>query len=99
MPVNRQSRASWSSKVLAAAIAACAGTAAQGAATVDPDLAARLSRDPSQTRFPVILRLAQQPDAAAMAQKLQGVGAGQRGGRLLEALKAFNAPLQAPLLQ
>lgn len=99
MPVNRQSRASWSSKVLAAAIAACAETAAQGAATVDPDLAARMSRDPAQTRFPVILRLAQQPDAAAMAQRLQGVGAGQRGGRLLEALKAFNAPLQAPLLQ
>jgi len=99
MPVNRQSRASWSSRALAAAIAAGAVTAAHGAATVDPELAARMARDPAQTRFPVILRLAQQPDAAAMAQKLQAVPAGQRGGRLLEALKAHNAPLQAPLLQ
>lgn len=99
MPVNRQSRACWSSKALAAAIAAFAGTAAFAAATVEPELAARMARDPLQTRFPVILRLAQQPDAAAMTQKLQPVPAPQRGGRLLEALKAFNAPLQAPLLQ
>ena len=99
MPVNRQSRASWSSRALVAAIAAFAGTAAHAVATVEPELAARMGRDQQQTRFPVILRLAQQPDAAAMTQKLQSLPASQRGGRLLEALKAFNAPLQAPLLQ
>lgn len=102
MPVNRQCRACWSSRARVAAIAATAAlaaSAASAAATVEPELAARMARDPLQTRFPVILRLAQQPDAAAMTQQLQGVSAGQRGGRLLEALKAFNAPLQAPLLQ
>ena len=33
-----------------------------------------------------------------MAQRSPALPQGQRGGRLLEALKAFNAPLQAPLL-
>ncbi|TXH46004.1 MAG: hypothetical protein E6Q93_30270 [Burkholderiaceae bacterium] len=99
MPVNRQSGAFWSSKGLAAAIAVFASTAASAAATVEPELAARMARDQLQTRFPVILRLAPQPDAAAMTQKFHAVPAGQRGGRLLEALKAFNAPSQAPLLE
>lgn len=56
-------------------------------------------RDQVQTRFPVILRMVQQPDAAVLTPKLNGVPAAQRGGRLLEAIAAFNAPLQAPLLQ
>lgn len=99
MPVNRRSRAWWSSKAFAAALVAGVGTAAQAAATVEPELAARMARDQLQTRFPVILRLAQQPDANEMAQRVQAVPAGQRGARLLEALNAFNAPLQAPLLQ
>ena len=70
-----------------------------GAATVEPELAARLARETGPHRYPVILRLAQQPDPAQFAQKLQGVAQAQRGGRLLEALKAFNAPTQAPLLK
>ncbi|MFT3954424.1 MAG: S8 family serine peptidase [Piscinibacter sp.] len=72
--------------------------AAANAATVEPEFAARLARDQGASRYPVILRLAQQPDAAEFAKRVAGVPQGQRGGRLLEALKAHNTPLQAPLL-
>jgi len=40
--------------------------AAAGAATVEPELAARTARDSGTQRFPVILRLAQQPDPAVV---------------------------------
>lgn len=73
--------------------------AAAGAATVEPELAARTARDSGTQRFPVILRLAQQPDPAVVSQRVASVPQGQRGGRLIEALKAFNTPLQAPVLQ
>jgi serine protease AprX len=93
------SRASWSSKATAALSAALLCGSAAAAASVDPELAARMARDQGTLPYPVILRLAQQPDVNEMAQKVAGVPQGQRGGRLLEALKAYNAPLQAPLLQ
>lgn len=102
MQANRSSRTSWSSDVprLAAVVAvwALAG-AAQAAASIEPELAARIARDPGAQRFPVILRLAQQADPAEFARRVASVPQGQRGGRLLEALKAHNAPLQAPLLK
>ncbi len=96
------SRTSWSSKGVRAALGAVAlawAPLAGAAATVEPELALRLAREAGLQRYPVILRLAQQPDAAQLAQKVQGLPQGQRGGKLLEALKAFNAPLQAPLLK
>lgn len=98
MQAIRWSRDSWSGRRLAALAAAALGMSAAGAATLEPDLAARLARDQGTQRYPVILRLAQQPDANEMAQRVAAVPQGQRGGRLLEALKAFNAPLQAPLV-
>lgn len=98
MQAIRWSRASWSSKAVAVACAAALCGAA-AAATVEPELAARMARDHGTQPYPVILRLTQQPDVNEMAQKVAAVPQGQRGGRLLEALKAFNAPLQAPLLQ
>lgn len=98
MQAIRWSRDSWSGRRLAAWAAAALGMSAAGAATLEPDLAARLARDHGSQRYPVILRLAQQPDANEMAQRVASVPQGQRGGRLLEALKAFNVPLQAPLL-
>ena len=98
MQAIRWSRDSWSGRRLAALAAAALGMSAAGAATLEPDLAARLARDQGTQRYPVILRLAQQPDANEMAQRVAAVAQGQRGGRLLEALKAFNAPLQAPLV-
>lgn len=98
MQAIRWSGTSWSSRCVAA-LAAALGTSAAAAASVEPELAARLARDTGTQHYPVILRLAQQPDANEMAQKVAAVPQGQRGGRLLEALKAYNAPLQAPLLQ
>ena len=54
------------------------------------EVARRLAREAGLQRYPVILRLAQQPDPAQLAQKVQGLPQGQRGGKLLEALKAFS---------
>ncbi len=102
MPAIPSSRTSWSARprrAIALAAGALLWCSQAGAATVEPELAARLARDTGPHRYPVILRLAQQPDPAQFAQKLQGVAQAQRGGRLLEALKAFNAPTQAPLLK
>jgi serine protease AprX len=79
-------------------LCAAAGVAS-AAATVEPELAAKLARDNGAQRYPVILRLGKQLEPADLAPRLAGVPQGQRGGRLLEALKAFSAPLQAPLLQ
>ncbi|WP_341888625.1 S8 family serine peptidase [Variovorax sp. YR752] len=99
MQANRQSVASWSSSGRAAALCAVLGCAAAAqAATIDPDLAARLARDVGSQPYPVILRLAQQPDVDVLAQRVAALPQGQRGGRLIESLRAFNAPLQAPLL-
>lgn len=81
--------------VLAAAL--CCGSAS--AATVEPELAARIARDNGVQRYPVILRLAQQADPVEMTRRVAALPQGQRGGRIVEALRAFNAPLQAPLLQ
>ena len=97
MQVIRWSGTSWSARGVAACCAA-ALCATAAAATVEPELAARMARETGAQAYPVILRLAQQPDANEIAKKLAGVSQGQRGGRLIEALKAFNAPLQAPLL-
>lgn len=100
MQANRLSAASWFSSARPALLGAVLGgaTLAQ-AATLDPDLAARLARDLGSQPHPVILRLARQPDMEELAQRVAALPQGQRGGRLLEALKAFNAPLQAPLLK
>lgn len=99
MQANRRSVASWSSSARPALLGALLGCAALAqAATIDPDLAARLVRDIGSQPHPVILRLARQADADELAQRVATLPQGQRGGRLLEALKAFNAPLQAPLL-
>jgi serine protease AprX len=99
MQATRHSRTWWSSRTALAASALGAALAAQ-AATIDPELASRVARDQAgQQRYPVLLRLAQQPDAAEMVNRVQAVPAPQRGGRLLEALRAFNAASQAPLLQ
>lgn len=98
MQAIRWSRACWSSKALTALLAGLScGWAA--AASIDPDLASRVARDNGAQRYPVILRLAKQPDATQFASRVATLPQGQRGGRLLEALKAHNAPLQAPLLQ
>lgn len=102
MPAIRSSRTSWCAeapRALVLVLACVAAGAAQAAASIEPELAARIARDASGQRLPVILRLAQQPDAAEFAKRVAGVPQGQRGGRLLESLKAFNAPLQAPLLK
>jgi serine protease AprX len=99
MQANRRSVISWSASGRAAALCAVLGsTIAAQAATIDPDLAARLARDVGSQPYPVILRLAKQPDADALAQRVASLPQGQRGGRLIESLRAFNAPLQAPLL-
>lgn len=99
MQVIRFSR-SWSFSSLRAPLLAlaCWGGAA-GATTIDPELAARLAHDKGLTRYPVVLRLAQQPDLAALAKGVASRPQAERGGPLLAALRAFNAPLQAPLLQ
>ena len=89
------SRTSWSSKGVRAALGAVAlawAPLASAAATVEPELALRLAREAGLQRYPVILRLAQQPDPAQLAQKVQGLPQGQRGGKLLEALKARAKP-------
>lgn len=100
MQANRPSVASWCSSARPALLGALLGAATLAqAASIDPDLAARLARDLGSQPHPVILRLARQPDADELAQRVAALPQGQRGGRLLEALKAFNAPLQAPLLQ
>jgi serine protease AprX len=109
MQANRWSRTSWSVRrtLLPAVLAAAAGAvlaapAANTAATtaaIEPELAARMARDQALQRYPVILRLRQQADAADLGQRVAKLPQGQRGGKLLEALKAFNAPLQAPLLK
>ena len=103
MQATRPFAASWSSSARPALLAALFGALVGGgslaqAASIDPDLAARLSRDLGSQPHPVILRLAKQPDADEIAQRVASLPQGQRGGRLLEALKAFNTPLQAPLL-
>ncbi len=98
MQAIRWSRASWSSRTRLAFAAALLCGGAQ-AATVEPELAARLARDAGVQRYPVILRLVQQPDAAALSQRVASMPQGQRGGTLLEALKAFAAPQQAALLR
>ncbi len=99
MQATRRSRTCWSSKAVLAACALGSALACQ-AATVDPELASRVARDQAgQLRYPVLLRLVQQPDAGDLASRLQGVPAGQRGGRLLESLRSANAASQAPLLQ
>lgn len=75
------------------------GAAAHAGVAIDPDLQARLVRDQSQTqRYPVLLKLTQQSDQAALSARVAGLPQAQRGGRLLEALKADVAPRQAPLL-
>ena len=66
---------------------------------VEPELAARLARDVTTQRYPVLLRLKQQADPAELGKRVAALPQGQRGGRLLDALKAFNTPLQAPLLK
>lgn len=98
MQAIRWSRESWfsSSRLALAGALLCAGAQA---ATVEPELAARLARDTGVQRYPVILRLVQQPDAAALSQRVASLPQGQRGGRLLEALKAFAVPQQATLLR
>jgi subtilisin family serine protease len=98
MQAIQWSRVWWSNKHSAVCLAALC-CAAAGAATVEPELAARLVRDKGTHRYPVLLRLATQPDPAAMAKGLAALPQGQRGGRLLESLRAFNKPLQAPLLR
>jgi subtilisin family serine protease len=91
------SRTSSSSKAALTAAVFCLGAAHAG--TVDPELAARVARDQGAQRFPVIVRLNRQSDASDLARKVSGLPQAQRGGRLLEQLKAFNTPLQAPLLK
>lgn len=81
------------------AFAASVVCATAQAATIDPDLSARMARDNGTKRYPVILHLAQQPDAAQFSQRIASMPQAQRGGRLLESLRAFNTPLQAPLLK
>lgn len=98
MQAIRWSRASWSGKGVAALSAAVMCGSVAASATVEPELAARMARDQGSQPYPVILRLVQQPDVNEMAQKVAGLPQGQRGGRLLEVLKAYNTPLQAPLL-
>lgn len=101
MQATQWLKGSWSSKpaaVLAGGLLMLAGLSAQ-AATIEPELALRLARDNGTQHYPVILRLTQQPDPAAFVQRVAALPQGQRGGRLLESLKAFNTPLQAPLLQ
>ncbi len=100
MQVTRLFATSWSAERIAAAaaLAATLCTAAH-AATIEPDLAARLAHDQVSKRFPVILRLEKQADAAAIAKSVAALPQAQRGGRLLQALRDFNKPLQVPLLQ
>jgi subtilisin family serine protease len=83
-----------------AALSLATGACAAGAATVDPDLSMRMARDQGgNTRYPVIIHLAKQADPAEISQRVASLPQGQRGGRLLEALRAFNKPLQAALVQ
>jgi len=98
MQAIRWSRASRSSEWWVA-LAAALGCASAAAATVEPELAARIARDNGMQRYPVILRLSQQADASEIARRVSSLPQGQRGGRIVEALKAYNTPLQAPLLQ
>ena len=99
MQAIRTSRVSRFDRHVVAALAAI-WCAAAGAASIDPELSARMARDKGGVaRFPVILHLAKQPDASEFAQRVAGLPQAQRGGRLMEALRTFNAPLQAPLLK
>lgn len=100
MPVIRSSKASRSASVLLSVASAlfAAGASAAGA-SIEPELAARLARDNGVQRYPVIVRLARQADIEAIAKRAAGVAPGARGGRLLAELRAFNEPLQAPLLK
>ena len=98
MQAIRWSRTCWSSRQAAALAVAALCASGAGAATVEPELASRMSRDVGSQHYPVILRLDRQADANELARRVAGVPQGQRGGRLLEALKAFNTPLQAPVL-
>lgn len=99
MQATQFSRAWWFAERLAAATVAAAWCAAAGAATIDPDISARLARDIGANRYPVIIHLARQADPAELGKRFAEVPAAQRGGRIVEALRAFNKPLQAPLLQ
>jgi serine protease AprX len=101
------SKTSWCSKTrrvtaalaCAAAQAFAAGAAPAPAALIEPELAARMARDLPTQRYPVLLRLTQQADAAEIGKRVATLPQGQRGGKLLEALRAFNTPRQAALLQ
>lgn len=75
------------------------GTAVCAAGEIDPDLAGRLAREIPTRHLPVIVQLAKQPDIEALARRASSSPVAQRGGRLLEQLKAFATPLQAPLLK
>jgi subtilisin family serine protease len=104
MQVNRWSGTSWCARHLgprtaAALLAAASALAAQAAARVDPDLSMRVAREQGQQRLPVIVHLAQQADPAELARAVAAVPQGERGGRLLERLKAYAAPRQAALLK
>ena len=103
MSVTRSFKtSSCASAATAGLIGAClfvATAAATAAAVVDPELLARLARDQGQAqRYPVLLKLAQQSDLAAISARFARLPQAQRGGRLLEALKADVAPRQAALL-
>lgn len=101
MQAIRWSRVCWFSRSPAAltALAASLLCVTAQAATIEPELAGRIARDNGAQRYPVILRLTQQADPADFAPRVAALPQALRGGRLLESLRAFNAPLQAALLQ
>jgi len=86
---------------LAAALSVCAALAAPAdpRAVIEPELATLMAREQAAQRMPVIVRLKQQPDPAEFGRRVAGLPQAQRGGRLLEALKAFSAGHQAGLMQ
>lgn len=98
MQATQCSKAWWFAERLVVATAA-GWCAVAGAATIDPDISARLARDNGANRYPVIIHLAKQADPAELGKPFGDVPVAQRGGRILEALRAFNKPLQASLLQ
>lgn len=87
------------SRALALTALAVAAGAAGAAAAVEPELAGHMKRDKVSQRYPVILRLVQQPDAAVIAAAADGALPAARGGHLMAALRRFAEPRQAGLLK
>lgn len=84
---------------LQAACAAALYCGVASAATIDPELEWKMARDNGVARYPVVIRLAKQPDIAALGRQVASLPQGRRGGGLIEALRSFNKPLQAPIVQ